>query len=285
MPLILLGLAAFDVTRAAQAGKSSGPLKGNVVLRGRMTISGKSFAVFTWQTFASTPHRPIAHLSVEATEKRRTMLFQVDGSDGSFQSIGSVSLADLDGDGTPEILSLWSQGPATKNTLRVFHWDGSQFTEAEASQPIVNVRSFDANRGRIKVVYISNNRGNGPSEEYELNGSRLVRSGGGKPVTTAESGIEGQCLISPTRPGPIREGESGTAPYKTTLVITRTSDGQAMANIESGEDGRFRVALPPGEYQVAPAQPRRFPRAQGEVVRVAAGKFTRVTISFDSGMR
>src|SRR5262245_28997047 len=136
MPLILFGSAAFNVTRAAQASKSSAPLKRNVVLRGRLTISHQSFGIFTWQTFAS-PRRAIAHLSVETTDKSRRTLFQTSGDD-SFQSIGPVSLADLDGDGTPEILSLWSSGPSAK-TLRVFHWNGSQFAEAETATPIVDV--------------------------------------------------------------------------------------------------------------------------------------------------
>jgi hypothetical protein len=127
-----------------------------------------------------------------------------------------------------------------------------------------------------------------PDAEYELRGLKLVRVGGDRVVTAqVESGIEGRAIISPSHPGPQRQGESGSAPYKTTLVVWRTSDDREVARVETGSDGRFRVALPPGEYRIGPP-PRtgRFlPRAGEETVTVAARKFANVTINFDSGMR
>ncbi len=62
-----------------------------------------------------------------------------------------------------------------------------------------------------------------------------------------------------------------------------------MARVKTGADGTFRVRLPPGEYVVRPlappGAPRRWPRAEPARIKVLPGKFARLTISFDSGMR
>lgn len=106
-------------------------------------------------------------------------------------------------------------------------------------------------------------------------------------TTQGESGIEGQAVISPVRPGPQRQGDPGSAPYKTTLVVWSADGGREVTRFETGSDGRFRVALPPGTYRIgSPSQTGRFvPRAGEETVTVEAGKYVRVTISFDSGIR
>ena len=104
----------------------------------------------------------------------------------------------------------------------------------------------------------------------------------------AESGIEGQTVISPARPGPQRQGQPGSASYQTTLAVVNTADGREVARFQTGSDGRFRVPLPPGEYTIGPpadAQPRRFPRGEQHTVTVVRGQFTQVTVAFDSGMR
>jgi hypothetical protein len=124
--------------------------------------------------------------------------------------------------------------------------------------------------------------------EFEVSGSEIIRVAGGAGVTThSESGIEGQALISPVGPGPTRQGQPDSAPFRTTLVISRASDGSEVRRLETGSDGRFRVALPPGTYTVGPpvGTGRRLPRAGQETVTVAPGKFAQVTINFDSGMR
>lgn len=107
-------------------------------------------------------------------------------------------------------------------------------------------------------------------------------------IPQGESGIEGQAVISPAHPGPLRQGQQSSKPYQTALVVVNASDGREAARVQTGSDGRFRVSLPPGEYTVGPApdrQPRKFPRGEEQTVIVQPGKFTNVTISFDSGMR
>jgi hypothetical protein len=125
------------------------------------------------------------------------------------------------------------------------------------------------------------------SHLHELRGSMLVRIRGGETVAAkGESGIEGQAVISPARPGPTRQGEPDTAPFKTTLIVRSASDGSEIRQLETGSDGRFRVVLPPGTYTIGPAaRAGRFPRAGEQTVAVVQGRFAHVTIEFDSGMR
>jgi hypothetical protein len=107
-------------------------------------------------------------------------------------------------------------------------------------------------------------------------------------TTQGESGIVGQAVISPVRPGPIRVGQArGEQPFKTTLVISTAAEGREVARLETGSDGRFRVSLPPGEYKVGPPPggARFLPRASEQFVKVLPGQFAQVTINFDSGMR
>ncbi|HXI91416.1 MAG TPA: hypothetical protein VNO24_15470, partial [Blastocatellia bacterium] len=211
-----------------------------------------------------------------------------------------VRISDLDGDGLPEILSLWWRGSSGDAVLRVFHWDRAQqsFVELQFEGEINAVRTYrvipaGGNRlsSRLAVDIRSENGGRRSTvtgSEYELRGSRLVRVGGDRVVTTqGESGIEGQAVISPVHPGPQREGSPGSAPYKTALVVWSAADDREVKRFETGSDGRFRVALAPGTYRVGPPQQsgRFLPRGSEETVTVVPGQFVRVTISFDSGMR
>jgi hypothetical protein len=202
--------------------------------------------------------------------------------------ITSIQIVDLDRDSIPEVLSLWRPAGSPGAVLRVFHWNRSsgRFTElafnpAELSDTIQRYRV----QGNRIVIY---KRGTMADREFVVRGGEIVSVKGGGGVTPrTESGIAGEALISPTRPGPIREGQSDTSPFRTTLVILRADDGAEVARLETGSDGRFRVALPPGTYRVGPptGTGRRLPRAGQETVTVVPGKFAHVTIHFDSGIR
>ena len=207
--------------------------------------------------------------------------------------IDSVRIADLDGDGVPEVLTLWWKG--ANSVLRVFHWDTRQrsFAEITSDEEIDNVRSYrtESNRRTTTRLVVASSLGRDSEQttrEYELRNSSLVRTAGEMNTkTTDESGIEGQAIISPSHPGPVRQGESGTAPFKTTIAVWDTVDGREVARVETDSDGRFRVVLRPGTYRVgSPRQTgRMLPRAGEETVSVTAGNFSKVTINFDSGMR
>lgn len=57
--------------------------------------------------------------------------------------------------------------------------------------------------------------------------------------------------------------------------------------VDAAEDGRFRVALEPGSYELCGENVNggAVPSAMPVPVDVTAGEFTEVTVQFDSGMR
>ena len=299
LPLMTLALCVAGVSAAASLGQGvRGPHDGasqrhRVVARGRLIGTRELQQVVTWQTTGT------AHLAIETAGSRPRILWQMDGGN-SESNVDSVRVSDLDGDRVPEIVSLWWRGSSGGAVLRVFHWDRAQqsFAELQFEGEINTVYSYrvvpaGGNRSSSRLAVdirseTSGIRSTVSGSEYELRGSRLVRVGGGRVVTTqGESGIEGQAVISPAHPGPQREGLSSSAPYKTTLVVWRVGDDREVKRFETGSDGRFRVAVPPGDYRVGPPhQSGRFlPRGSEETVTVVPGKFVRVTINFDSGMR
>ena len=99
-----------------------------------------------------------------------------------------------------------------------------------------------------------------------------------------DSGIRGKVVYGPTCPVE-RPGESCERPYDAKLRIRLRSTKRVVATVRSGKDGRFRVRLRPGRYVVDPASGRPYPRAEPVAAVVHAHKFTRITVSFDSGIR
>jgi len=99
-----------------------------------------------------------------------------------------------------------------------------------------------------------------------------------------DSGIRGRVVYGPTCPVE-RPGQTCERPYDAKLRIRSRSTMKIVATLRSGKDGRFRVRLRPGRYVVEPASGRPHPRAEPVPATVHAHKFTRVTVSFDSGIR
>ncbi len=100
------------------------------------------------------------------------------------------------------------------------------------------------------------------------------------------SGIEGLVTIGPTCPVERIDTPCADKPYQATIVVKDASGGE-VTRVESGQDGRFTVALAPGTYMVAPQSPNQasYPFAKEQQVEVRAGAFTQVSIQFDSGIR
>ena len=284
-----LAIAIFVLSfgQAVWGSKISASQKRRVAARGHLTGTRSTQQIITWQTSdPSSKARSQAHFAIETVGPKPQTLWQIDGGP-SYRRVDSIRVADLDGDGVPEIISLWWAEKGA--SLRVFHWDRTQ-------KSFVELMAGDGTRlNGIRSYRIASNRKPGSKGsrlivgggEYELRGSEIVRAGGKmNEAQQGESGIEGIATIGPTKPGPIRQGESDTAPYKTALVVVTAEEGREVARFETGTDGRFRIKLPPGKYKIAPAPPiRRLPRAEEQTVEVLSGRFTQVTVAFDSGMR
>lgn len=284
---------------AAQGRKNNALQKRRVAARGHLTGTRELQQIVTWQT----PNPPggilpyaNAHLAIETDAQR--VLWQTDGGKTQYL-VDDIQLEDLDGDGTPEIISLWLEGVSAGFALRVFHWDRRRqsFVEVKAADDLSGIYRYQidgAGAHRRIVTFVRSDVGSGwpvvEGGQYEARGNRLARvKGGGSVTTQGESGVTGEVFISPAHPGPIRMGDpSYKKPYQATLAILTVEGGREVARLQTGEDGRFRVKLPPGDYRVVPLQekPGRFlPRAGEELVKVLPGQFAHVTIEFDSGMR
>ncbi|MEX0801047.1 MAG: hypothetical protein WD379_07520 [Dehalococcoidia bacterium] len=105
------------------------------------------------------------------------------------------------------------------------------------------------------------------------------------PVT--DSGIEGQALIGPQCPVVVEGTPCPDEPFQAIIDVWNAERTERVATFESGEEGRFRLALPPGDYYLDPQPPSAGgpPTGEPQEVTVPPGRFLEVTISYDSGIR
>jgi hypothetical protein len=104
--------------------------------------------------------------------------------------------------------------------------------------------------------------------------------------TEPESGIDLLVVIGPTTPIERQDEPGSDEPYAATIVIQERASGREVSRVESGEDGRARIALPPGDYTLVPLSPTPGapPYAETQEVTVEAGRYTEVTIRYISGI-
>ena len=106
------------------------------------------------------------------------------------------------------------------------------------------------------------------------------------PVGQEESGLTGQVLRGPVVPGPGIEGSPDETPFAAFFHVLDGRDDE-VAQFRSDENGRFRIALRPGNYTVVPddTAPLLFPSRQERSVTVPEKGFAEVVLSFDTGIR
>ena len=100
----------------------------------------------------------------------------------------------------------------------------------------------------------------------------------------ADSGVEGQVLIGPMCPVVQVGQECPDQPYQATLTVN-SPRGERIAQVQTDEQGRFRIPLEPGEYILHPESPNVMPFAAELTFTVEFGKFTRLVVNYDSGIR
>ena len=101
------------------------------------------------------------------------------------------------------------------------------------------------------------------------------------------SGIEGQALIGPACPV-VREGSPcPDQPFQATIVFRNAERSEKVRTFTTDEDGRFRVALAPGEYYIEPQPPKPGapPTGMPQTVTVPPDRFVQITVEYDSGIR
>ncbi len=103
---------------------------------------------------------------------------------------------------------------------------------------------------------------------------------------SGSTGIQGEVVIGPTCPVEIAGSPCPPAPLAAKITVKR--DGNVVATLKTGSDGRFRIPLEPGTYTIEAEalkpNPIQFMHPLPPVT-VRQDGFTGVTISFDSGIR
>ena len=103
-------------------------------------------------------------------------------------------------------------------------------------------------------------------------------------IPEIDSGVEGQVLIGPMCPV-VQEGqECPDQPYQAALTVN-SLDGRKIAQVQTDEEGRFKIPLEPGEYILHPESPNVMPYASEQTLTVEADKFTQIVVNYDSGIR
>ncbi len=106
------------------------------------------------------------------------------------------------------------------------------------------------------------------------------------PRMPADTGIEGQVFIGPTCPVVQIDNPCPDKTYQATLTILNSAD-RKVTRFTTDAEGRFRVALAPGNYILHPETPdgQPLPFAAEQPFSVVEGQFTQLSVTFDSGIR
>ena len=114
-------------------------------------------------------------------------------------------------------------------------------------------------------------------------------SGPGRTIPpTATSGIDLVTMAGPTCP--VQQQGQVCEKAISARVLVQTTAGATLTTVQTGADGTARVPLPPGTYTVAAQDggggDASLPRPPlAETVTVKAGAFTKVQLTYDTGIR
>ncbi len=103
----------------------------------------------------------------------------------------------------------------------------------------------------------------------------------------SQSGIMGQVTIGPSCPVMRIESPCPDKPFQTTLEVTDPLGEHVVAKIQTDAEGKYRLALAPGDYRMVPAtsSPAVPPQAQPMPFHLDAGQWLVLDVVYDSGIR
>lgn len=100
-----------------------------------------------------------------------------------------------------------------------------------------------------------------------------------------DSGLRGAVSAGPQCPVEVQGSPCPDQPWQGTVRVT-TTDGDVVDEVPTGDDGRFDVALDPGDYVViAVTEAGRLPMAAPQDVTVVEGEWVEVALVVDTGIR
>ena len=112
-------------------------------------------------------------------------------------------------------------------------------------------------------------------------------SGGADGDPAGRSGVRGTVVVDAGCPPTVEERACPTGPLAARLEFV-ADDGRApVVAVDTAPDGTFSVVLPPGSYDVRAENVTGAPEPSADpvTVEVRAGRFTELTVRFDSGVR
>jgi hypothetical protein len=112
----------------------------------------------------------------------------------------------------------------------------------------------------------------------------LLATCSAQPPAPRNGGIEGQVFIGPMCPVVQVEQECPDQPYQAVLTVNSPQGGK-IVQVQTDEEGRFKIPLAPGEYVLHPESPNTIPFAGEQPFVVEEGKFTQIIVNYNSGIR
>ncbi len=106
----------------------------------------------------------------------------------------------------------------------------------------------------------------------------------GSGAGNGDSGIQGRVVLGPTCPVQVVGSPCPDKPLAADVVVSNV-DGREVARVRSGGDGRFSVAMAPGDYVLTVAGLKGIQFSKPLSVSVPDGRFVEVTVSVDTGIR
>ena len=100
----------------------------------------------------------------------------------------------------------------------------------------------------------------------------------------ADSGLEGQVFLGPVCPLVTPGQECPDQPYQAMLTVN-SSDGRTITQVHTDQQGRFRLALQPGQYVLHPDSLNAMSYTGDQAFTVEAGRFTQLFVRYDSSIR
>lgn len=104
--------------------------------------------------------------------------------------------------------------------------------------------------------------------------------------TPVDSGITGTVTVGPMCPVMIQGQDCPDQPYQANITV-KSLEGKNIVQFHTDEQGNFKVPLAPGDYILhpEPSQGKPLPFAADQQFTVKPGEFTRLTVTYDSGIR
>jgi hypothetical protein len=101
------------------------------------------------------------------------------------------------------------------------------------------------------------------------------------------SGVAGRVLLGPQCPVLQAGSPCPDKPVAAEVQVFKSGSDELVKSTDSGQDGRFRIDLEPGSYELLPvvSESGGLPYGKRVLVVVESGKYNRVTLSLDSGIR